>query len=527
METTVKEPILYVDDENENLQGFKFLMRNDYNVFLASSAKEGMEILKHNEIKVVLSDQRMPEISGTEFLEQVLSELPDIIRIIITAYSDSDTIMQAINQGKVFHFISKPWSNSELKNIIKRAIETYNLKRDKTELINYLQKLNSELQTAKNKAEDLEMLKSSFLANMLHEIRTPMNAIVGFSNLLVSAKENSKTKKQYTDIIGTSAKDLMNIVEDILDTSRIETGNISINETIVDVHKFMCDQLVIFQNNYLLKEKPIELKYKFPKIEQKISIITDSLRLKQILTNLLNNAIKFTEKGEIEFGYALSNHKENKFIRFYVKDTGIGIAAEKFNFIFERFKKIEEKNDRIYRGNGLGLYIARKLASLLGGELTVESTVNVGSVFSFVMPYISKQKIERAGISEPASLSKISWPGKSILIVEDEYSNYKYLEAIFHKKVKLYWVNNGADAIKICQDMDFDLILMDIKLPKMNGFEATRRIKKIKPGLPIIAVTAYAMASDKEKSIEAGCDNYIAKPFKMEELYSLVDTYFI
>jgi signal transduction histidine kinase len=527
METSAKEPILYVDDENENLQGFKFLMRNDFNVFLASSAREGMEILKHNEIKVVLSDQRMPEISGTEFLERVLIELPEIIRIIITAYCDSETILQSINQGKVFHFISKPWSNNELKNIIKRAIEAFNLKREKTELVNYLQSLNTELQAAKSKAEESELLKSSFLANMLHEIRTPMNAIVGFSNLLLSSKEDSKTKKQYTNIIETSAKDLMNIVEDLLDTSRFETGNISINETIVDVHKFMCDLLIVFQNNQLLKEKSIELKYKFPEINEKISIVTDSLRLKQIFTNLLNNAIKFTQKGEIEFGFSFSNHKENKFIRFYVRDTGIGIPSDKFNYIFERFKKIEEESDRIYRGNGLGLYIARKLASLLGGELTVESTINVGSVFSFVMPCISKQKVENTEILKPSSLSKISWPGKSILIVEDEYSNYKYMEAIFQKKVKLFWVNNGADAIKICQDMNFDMILMDIKLPKMNGFEAARRIKKIKPGVPIIAVTAYAMASDKEKSIEAGCDNYIAKPFKMEELYSLVDAYFI
>jgi len=185
METSYKEPILYVDDEIENLQGFEYLLHRDFDVHVASSAKEGLEILANNQIKVVLTDQRMPEMSGIEFLEKIITLSPETIRIVITAYSDSDTILQAINQGKAYHFITKPWNNAELRNIIKRAVETYNLRKDKIELINHLQNLNAELIKAKEKAEESDKLKTSFLANMSHEIRTPLNAIVGFSNLLV------------------------------------------------------------------------------------------------------------------------------------------------------------------------------------------------------------------------------------------------------------------------------------------------------------------------------------------------------
>lgn len=525
METLVKEPILYVDDEEENLQGFSFLLRREFEVHTATSAREGIEILRHTNIKVVLTDQRMPETSGIEFLEQVINEFPETIRIIVTAYSDSETILQAINHGKVFHFVTKPWNNSELKNIIKRALETFNLRKDKLELINFLQKANTDLIEAKIRAEESDKLKSSFLANMSHEIRTPLNAIVGFSNLIMEENSPQHLKKQFVEIIEASSNDLLNIIEDILDTSRIESGFVSLNEAMIDIHKLVNDLVLIYQNNNLLKEKSLTLNYIYPDVRDKLPIYTDSLRLKQILSNLISNAIKFTETGKITIEFEIVSDNGNQFVKFIVKDTGIGIPSDKFDFIFERFRKIETDKDKLFRGNGLGLYIAKRLSNLLGGEIKVESIVGKGSSFILIIPYITKSKAELPGSDFQQAYTKMSWPDKSILVVEDESSNYKYLEALLANRVNVIWVKNGADAVKACSEQTIDLVLMDVKLPKMNGFEATRRIKQSLPDLPVIAVTAFAMEADKNESIQAGCDNYISKPYKMEELFSLINTY--
>jgi CheY-like chemotaxis protein len=295
----------------------------------------------------------------------------------------------------------------------------------------------------------------------------------------------------------------------------------------VDIHKLVNDLVLIYQNNNLLKEKSLSLSYVYPDVRDKMPVYTDSLRLKQILSNLLSNAIKFTEEGKISIEYEISNDNGNQFVKFSVKDTGIGIPADKFEYIFERFRKIETDKDRLFRGNGLGLYIAKRLANMIGGNISVESEMGKGSIFRLTIPYITKNKSENQDNSYHQAYTKMAWPEKTILVVEDESSNYKYLEALLANRVKLMWVKNGADAVRTCSEQTIDLILMDVKLPKMNGFEATRRIKQIKPELPVIAVTAFAMEADKNESIQAGCDNYISKPYKMEELFSLINTYIL
>jgi len=462
METSYKEPILYVDDEIENLQGFEYLLHRDFDVHVASSAKEGLEILANNQIKVVLTDQRMPEMSGIEFLEKIITLSPETIRIVITAYSDSDTILQAINQGKAYHFITKPWNNAELRNIIKRAVETYNLRKDKIELINHLQNLNAELIKAKEKAEESDKLKTSFLANMSHEIRTPLNAIVGFSNLLVDESQKEiNMKKQFVKIIEESAADLLNIIEDILDTSQIESGIINLRENAIDVNQLMLELLVMYQNNQQVKEKNLEIKYIYPDPNDKLQIFSDRLRIKQILSNLLSNAVKFTDQGYIEFGYNLPS-KSHNVIQFYVKDTGIGIPSDKFDYIFERFRKLETDRDKLYRGNGLGLYISRRLAQIMGGDVTLESEVGKGSTFYLTVPYFTHTPSKYQSGNYPYYLANMVWPGKTILVVEDESSNFKYIEALLLNRVNMMWVQNGLEAVEACQKNKIDLVLMDV-----------------------------------------------------------------
>jgi len=286
----------------------------------------------------------------------------------------------------------------------------------------------------------------------------------------------------------------------------------------------MLELLVMYQNNQQVKEKNLEIKYIYPDPNDKLQIFSDRLRIKQILSNLLSNAVKFTDQGYIEFGYNLPS-KSHNVIQFYVKDTGIGIPSDKFDYIFERFRKLETDRDKLYRGNGLGLYISRRLAQIMGGDVTLESEVGKGSTFYLTVPYFTHTPSKYQSGNYPYYLANMVWPGKTILVVEDESSHFKYIEALLLNRVNMMWVQNGLEAVEACQKNKIDLVLMDVKLPKIDGFEATRRIKEIKPDLPIIAVTAYAMEADKNESIQAGCNNYISKPFKMEELFSILNTY--
>ncbi len=223
-------------------------------------------------------------------------------------------------------------------------------------------------------------------------------------------------KKQFYKIIETSSSDLLNIIEDILDTSRIEAGFVSVNKSAVDLHKLMCDLLVIFQNHIYLKDKPVELKYHYPKITDKISIITDGLRLKQIMSNLINNAIKFTEKGEIEFGFDIVENKGEQKLKLFVRDTGIGIPIDKYDYIFERFRKLDIETDKIYRGNGLGLYIAKKLTQMLSGDIAVESLPNLGSTFYITIPYISTLTGQEIITAWPLNMYILTGLGKQYLL---------------------------------------------------------------------------------------------------------------
>jgi signal transduction histidine kinase len=525
MTQQVKDAILYIDDETYNLQGFEFIMKKDYDLHVASSADEGLRMLRIKPIKVVITDHRMPDMSGIDLLKILLVEFPEVIRIIVTAYSDTETILQAINQGKVYHFITKPWNNNELKVVIQRAVETYNLRKDNVKLIEHLQKVNLDLQLAKEKAEESDKLKTSFISNMSHEIRTPLNAIIGFTNLIISDTIDKKIRETFVNIIETNCAELLNIIEDILDTSKIEAGYLSLNESEFDLNKLMCDLYIQFQQNELLKDKTIKFEYNYPKVSDKLQIYSDQLRIKQMLSNLISNALKFTDEGTVEFGYEITQEVSCKYVELYVRDTGIGIPRDKFDYIFERFRKIENEKNRLFRGNGLGLFITRKLVELMGGNIKVNSEVNQGSEFRVKIPVKPSDSDVTIVERHSHSIETTGWPEKTILIVEDEDSNFMFMNALLNKKTNLVWVKNGQEAITACDELKIDLVLMDIQLPRMNGFDATRIIKKSNPNIPVIAVTAFAMDADRKRCIDAGCDNFIAKPFKKEELFSLINTY--
>lgn len=372
---------------------------------------------------------------------------------------------------------------------------------------------------AKEKAEESDKLKTAFLQNMSHEIRTPMNGIIGFSEMLALPTLSNEKREYYAGIVIKSSTQLLNIVNDILDISRIETGKIEIIEETVSVNEIISELYSFFKPQAVHKSLSF---YPSNGLKDEDCLIrTDQTRFKQILTNLLNNAFKFTESGSILFGYTEEPGK----LLFYVEDSGIGIAPEAQDKIFERFRQANTEITYRYGGTGLGLAISKKLTELLGGEMWVKSESGKGSTFFFTLPFnrIQEPKSVAQGFTATEGLSETV----TILIAEDEEVNYLYLSEILSKTTaKLIHAWNGREVVeKVANHPEVDIVLMDIKLPILNGYEATRQIKQIRPELPVIAQTAYAMKNDKEAALQAGCDDYLAKPIVKDALLSMIEKY--
>jgi PAS domain S-box-containing protein len=369
---------------------------------------------------------------------------------------------------------------------------------------------------AKYKAEESDKLKTAFLSNMSHEIRTPMNAIVGFSDLLLDEQLTPQERRDFIAQINQGADDLMRLIDDIIDIAKIEAGqvNVHIAECFIrDLYKEL--HLMFIQNIRRSGKEEVNLRLQWDWPLNELAIYTDPFRLKQILINLLSNAVKFTEKGDIVLG--LKEHPDG--IYFYVRDSGIGIREDKQKVIFDRFMQGHETKTKLYGGTGLGLAISKNLTEILGGMIGVESKSGEGSTFWFILPRNEVPLKYEAALRAPARDLK-SWEGKKILIAEDDHSNYYFLfEALKDTGVEILWSKDGEETLEIFRaNKDLDLVLMDINMPLLNGYECTKVIKKEQPDLPVIAQTAYAMSGEREISREAGCDDYLAKPIKVSEL---------
>jgi signal transduction histidine kinase/CheY-like chemotaxis protein len=394
-----------------------------------------------------------------------------------------------------------------------------------------LEEINIQLKEAKNKAEKSDKLKSAFLSNMSHEIRTPMNAIIGFSELLKETDTTDDTKDEYIDVIISRGNLLLNIINDIIDISKIEADELEINKSACDVNKIIDELFLTFQKTKEdIKKSHIELKIIKSESTKELIIFSDPYRLKQILSNLIDNAIKFTHNGFMEVSYSITGSGNNKKLKFYVKDTGIGIAKDKLDIIFNRFRQINETHTREFGGTGLGLPISKKLVELLGGKIGVNSEVGVGSTFHFTIPYENANIIQKPAILKGNINTKdYLWKNKVILIVEDDISSFFLLSNyLTNTKAKILLAKNGKESVDICtSNPDIDLVIMDIQLPEMNGYDATRLIKKHRKNLPVIAQTAYALAGEREKCINAGCDDYIPKPIDSGKLLQIMNKYLV
>ena len=387
--------------------------------------------------------------------------------------------------------------------------------------------LNKQLREAQRKAEESDRLKTAFLANMSHEIRTPLNGILGFSDLLKNPDLKGDKQQEYIGIIEKSGMRMLNIINDIVDISKIEAGLMelhinesNINEQIKYIYSFFKPEV---------EEKGMMLSFKNSLPAEAAIIQTDREKIYAVLTNLVKNAIKYSDEGTIEFGY----DKKGDYLEFYVKDTGIGIPKHRQEAIFNRFIQADSENKMAKQGSGLGLSISKAYVEMLGGKIWVESEEGKGSIFFFTLPHHieSAEKIDIQNKVASSMVSNMTAPQISelkVLIAEDDEISNSFISIILDPLCReIITTKNGAEAIEMCRNNpDIDLILMDIQMPVIDGYLATKQIRQFNKEVIIFAQTAFGLSDDSEKAIEAGCNDYIAKPIKKDKLNALIQKYF-
>src|SRR6056297_592846 len=389
--------------------------------------------------------------------------------------------------------------------------------RELSETLHHIQEINIELEVAKEKAEQSDRLKTVFLGNLSHEIRTPMNGILGFANLLKSENLTASKQKKYLNVIQKSGRRMLALIDDLIDISRIEAGQMEIKDRKINLNELMDDIYVFFKPD--AERKKLYFTHKKDLDNTEAIIKTDGEKLEQVITNLLKNALKFTREGQINFGYK----RVKDVIKFWVRDTGPGIPSSHLKTIFDRFRQVEDTPFREEEGSGLGLAISKAFVEAMGGEIWVDSQVNEGATFYFTLPYIPTEQTQRTAQNE----DNIDIDQKvKILIAEDDETSKMYLQELLETdKAELIFAKNGTEVIDKFQHETIDMILMDIKMPVMNGLDATRHIREMDPHIPIIAQTAYASGSSRQEALRAGCTDFISKPIESNKLKRMIRQY--
>ena len=508
--------ILYVEDDigiaNEVFELLEYYFST---VYMAYNGQDGLDMFKQYNPNIILTDIQMPVMDGITMSRQIKELSPDTYIVISSAFSDVGYLKQAISVGVTDYLIKPIDLDIMLKSFDKILQNLY------TKFL--LDKKHQELIIAKEYAQNANKIKSEFLANMSHEIRTPLNAINGFIDI-IAEEFNDKKLLSYITIIEKNSDSLLNIINDILDFNKIESGKLDIVEDYFELHTEVKYIIDLFGAKASKKNITLTLG-----ITDNVPIIykTDSLRLKQILSNLLSNAIKFTNNtGDIKV--TIDAKKDEKTIFFSVKDSGIGISEDYQKNIFDPFSQEDSTTTKKYGGTGLGLTICYKLVNMLGGELKVKSQKEEGSEFYFELPapYINDKNIQAKIIKKEAI--KIFNLDNNILLVEDNESNQIFM-SILLKKMGLNFdiANDGVEAIKLFKLNTYDCILMDENMPNMGGIETTQNILKIEKEQNlkhtyIIALTANALKGDREKFLEAGMDEYLTKPVNKIKLSTII-----
>lgn len=460
-----------------------------------------------------------------EFYKKRISgeNLPSVYETILI-HKDGHKVHASMSVGRII-YDNRPAVMLIARDISQKKKIEEELDRYRNHLEDIIRKRTEQLQkeiSERRIAEESDRLKTAFLSNMSHEIRTPMNAIIAFSDYLKNMDLTGEQRLEYLNYIQSSGQSLLNLINDIIDISKIESKQVDIQLSSLNVNKFMDELIVLFEETRKNKNKT-EIVLRLNKPKEQISLYTDQYRLKQILSNLLDNALKFTEKGFIELGCQLKNNN----VVFYVADTGEGIPADKMDVIFKRFGRINSSKRKI-SGTGLGLAISKNLALLLNGKLWVESKVNEGSTFYLKIPnYITVEPSEPEAPKNIPVKKIFNWEDKKILIAEDEDLNFRVLQiALARTRATIIRAQNGLEAVSLVNSTNnLDIVLMDIQMPEMDGYEAMSKIKQ-QHKIPIIAQTAFALLEEKNRCIEIGFDDYVSKPIKLDELFQKMEEQF-
>jgi len=517
------ELLLAKEKAEENEAKYKTLYNNTP-VMLHSTDSSG-NIISVNDYWLKITGYREEEIIGTKITNYLskesrklyvslineLLEKGELNNVAAKAIKKDGSIIDILVSSKIF-FDKSGTPSHTMTNIL----DITKLK----EIGDKQKALTKKLVKAKEKAEEGDRLKSAFLANMSHEIRTPMNSILGFSNLLKKENLSNEEKERYVEFINFNGKRLLNVISDIVDISKIESQQLLMDLKVCNLNKLI-DSLYE-QYSILPRSDGVSIKIKKELINAKSYIKTDNNRLMQVLSNLIDNALKFTKEGVVEFGYALNKDT----LLFHVKDTGIGIDSKNQKLVFERFRQVDNNYLNSSSGTGLGLSIAKGIVTLLDGEIWVESEINKGTTFYFTIPFNRDVKNEKnEDIKKEDYIERNA--EITILIAEDEMSNFLYLEELLREyNYSIIHAENGVEAVELFnKQAPIDLVLMDIKMPLMNGFEAARAIRKTDANVPIIVQSAYAMTEEKNKAKAAGCNDYLIKPIQVELFFEIMMKY--
>jgi two-component system, sensor histidine kinase and response regulator len=533
-ENLLKSKILIVDDTPANIEVLESLLihENFVNFISTTDSREVMDIYLKFEPDLILLDLNMPYLSGFEVMEQLMQLVNDkfyLPILVLTADASDHTKKKALETG-ASDFLSKPFDLVEVSLRIKNLLYTnflYTQLRNHNEILENkvrertleIELTNNQLQLALKKAEAANKLKESFINNISHEIRTPLNGIIGFAHLMADESVSTEEKTMYAEIIQESSTRLINTITSFIDISLLNSGNIEISESDFLPEVLLFEIFDKYKSDFSVKN--IHFQYDTSNIPENLMISADENLVGKVLEKLVENALKFTSEGQVITGADLENNE----IVFFVKDTGVGISDEFKNRIFKGFNQENEELTRGFEGVGLGLGISKGLVDLMGGNIWYNSTKGKGSEFYFSIPL--KIVNSEPGGSESELIKPKDKIKSKILVVEDDDINYYLIYFLLsNQNVELLHASDGLQAIeKFNENPDISVVLMDLKLPGLNGFDVTKKIKSINAQVPIIAVTSYSGIDDSQKALQAGCSDFIIKPVNKTVLFDVIGKY--